>query len=1033
MYYVAKGLRNLSLSALLVVSAGSVTAAVTPKGKNKPVGPSQQDYYSTVQADVSPEDLKKADDLRLQTIASIRELLKKKSNDSRKFELYLRLGELHAERHDYLREVESLEYDRRFNQWAEGGKKGKEPQLNTKRSVAELSKAAEAFRMLVTAYPKHPRTASALYALSKTLGRLNNESAVLYFQQLVKRFPKSPLLSDAYLSLGEYHFDRHNMTEARNAYQQVLKHKAHKAYPYAVYKLGWTYYNLTPKDATEEASNYKRAVASFKLVVKLSEKNAGRYGRLDLRQEAVNDLVMVWAETEDIDGAWNYFKTIGERESFYALLEKLGNTYADQGKNVKAIALYNRLLQESPNRPRNPQIYAKMAGLFEQENNLDAVVATLETMKKMYLGSSSWTIAFSKDAALLAEARKVTEFNMHRYGTMFHNRGQKAKNNAMLAASSKIYSLYLATFADGKNAYEIRYYLAEILFDMGQFETASQQYLAVAKADPKGKYLKPAALQAVAAMNKVDLKAKYDKLPPAGQVASPIALPATKKKLIDTIDVYVSMLPREKGGYPMRYTVAQIYFDYGHYDVAIDKFDKITKELPQTTQGRTSALVVLAYYADKAEWAKVVEWSDKFLNAKTLMTADLRTKVTEIKRNATYQQALAFEKQQNHDAAATAFVNFQKQFPKDANADRALYNATSNYYKVGKVEDALAVGKILMTTYPKSPLVANVLVDSAQSYEALAQFDQAADHYRRFAIDYANDKRAPAALYNAATLYKGLKNYSRSEQLYTRFVKFYPNQQGVGDAAFQVAMMQEKAGRHKEAVAMYLEFARKFATDKDQALHAEAKAADLKSLHLDAAGGRKDLWRLHTTLAAKSAPAAVEARRTVAGGLFRLMDQEFSAFKSTPINDVTRVEKQVQRKQQSMVATAKGYEAIITIGSAEHTVASLYRLGEMHENFAESLLSLQAPRESAQVEQDKFKTQMEKVAFPLKDEAFKYYQTAFKRSQEGEAFSDWTRRTYQKMAELSPQKHPEIIEQSADPTYMVHRLQAKSDNSGMVE
>jgi len=39
-----------------------------------------------------------------------------------------------------------------------------------------------------------------------------------------------------------------------------------------------------------------------------------------------SDLIVVWAETEEVDTAWRYFKTIGEKESFYDMLERASSS-----------------------------------------------------------------------------------------------------------------------------------------------------------------------------------------------------------------------------------------------------------------------------------------------------------------------------------------------------------------------------------------------------------------------------------------------------------------------------------------------------------------------------------------------------------------------------------------------------------------------------------------------------------------------------------------------------------------------------------
>jgi arylsulfatase A-like enzyme len=81
-----------------------------------------------------------------------------------------------------------------------------------------------------------------------------------------------------------------------------------------------------------------------------------------------------------------------------------------------------------------------------------------------------------------------------------------------------------------------------------------------------------------------------------------------------------------------------------------------------------------------------------------------------------------------------------------------------------------------------------------------------------------------------------------------------------------------------------------------------------------------------------------------------------------------------------------------------------------------------APAGLNQKESAEFKSQLDKAAFPLKEEATKFFETAFRQSAEVETFSPWTQKTYQKMVLLSPQKYPAVQEQSASPGYMSYKV-----------
>src|SRR5207245_80762 len=61
---------------------------------------------------------------------------------------------------------------------------------------------------------------------------------------------------------------------------------------------------------------------------------------------------------------------------------------------------------------------------------------------------------------------------------------------------------YLDAFPDSESAYRLRFYYAEILYALEEWEPAGDQYARVADADPKGDYAQKAAYDAVLALEK---------------------------------------------------------------------------------------------------------------------------------------------------------------------------------------------------------------------------------------------------------------------------------------------------------------------------------------------------------------------------------------------------------------------------------------------------------------------------------------------------------------------------------------------------
>jgi TolA-binding protein len=1012
-----------------VAYAGSLARAIE-SNTGKAAAPTKEDsadYFSSKRGDVDADTARQADQLRVKTMASIKTLLEDKKNSRQEFELTLRLGELHVERADYLRDLEIAEYVNAHKKWEETDPKTRPknpPAATYKRSEASLYNAAQVFRRLTSKFPTHPRTDAALYSLARTLGRLDDDAAVQYYKQLISNHSRSQLVPDAWLALGEFYFDKHKIKEATDAYQQVITFKTHRAYPYAVYKLGWCFYNSQGVSERSPGENLRKSIVAFQLVVKLSDKR--KAGNFNLREEALRDLVMSYAEAEDTEGAWRYFKEIGEDQRFYTMLERMGGLYADAGKSAKATEVYTRLVSESPNRANNPQIHQKMLELYDNLQKFPDVVKTLSIMQNLYVDQSRWTTAQGDNKKVIDDARTLTERSMHRYGTMFHSRGQKIKMPALENYASEIYNMYLTSFGKLEAAYDIRFYLADIQMAQKKFPQASSNFVMVARQKPKdGSHLKEAAFNAVDAIASLHGETKFAPVPPPGQAPAPLEIPRVKKLYADTIDFYVSILPNEKPGLPMRYTAAQIYFDYGNYPEAVKRFDELAFNYGPSKQGQSAARTVIAYYNEKADWSNVVTYGKKYQASKDIaQDGNIKKFIDDSLRAGLFNSAMASEKNNDFAKAAAAFLEFQKMFPMDQNADRALYNASLNQFKAGQVTESIATQKSLLNTYPKSVLAPDVMAGMAETYEAIAQFQEAAETYKQFASYYPNDKRAPVSLFNAGVLYRGIKRTNLAASAFGELYRKYPNHPAANDAIFESARIKELAGDPNGAIADFSLFANNPANKgKNEALYAQAKtialrlAADPKN---DSA--HRDLAKMSGALRVKNSPAAPAARQVVAKLLFDDQESGVKAFLGTTLNNPREIERQAANKQSRLVRLANAYQDIIALSNAEYTVASYYRLGELHEDFAKSLFNASAPEGLNAKESSEFKSQLDKAAFPLKEEAYKFFETAYRQSSEVETFTPWTQKTFKKMVQLAPEKHPAVDEQSADPGYMSYKV-----------
>ena len=981
------------------------------------------DFLSKTEGGVSQEAKNAADVLRLQTMDSIKALLADPHNSRNEFELSLRLGEQHIERADYLRDIEIQKYVTEFKVWDASDAKTRAksaPQANYKNSETSLFNGVQTFRKLVSKFPTHPRTDQALFSLAKALSRLNDDNAVQYYHQLIKNHPNSPLIPDAWLALGEFHFDKFNIKDATDAYQNVMAFKEHRAYAYAVYKLGWCFYNNQGGKEKVPGENLRKSIVAFKLVVKLAARDTS--SQFKLRDEAIRDLVMAFAEAEDTEGAWAYFKENGLEQKFYSMLERLGGIYASNGKNGKAIEIYMRLVIESPTRVGNPQIYKKLVEIYDEQRQFANATATIKTMHHLFVKDSSWMAANKDNQKVLKGALDLTERTTYRFGTLFHSRGQKIKDKSLEAEAANIYGAYLESFEKLDAAYDVRYYLADIQMAQKNYLQASSNFIYVARQKPlNGSHTKDAAFNAVESISILNANTKFPAVSPPGQASSELAIPKIKSLYAVTLDFYTNLLPKDPAAMGMRYSAAQIYFDYGHYTEAVKRFDGLATNFSSTKQGQGSARTIVAYYNEKSDWANIVFYGKKFIAKKELMAdLNIRKFIDDSLQTAMFNSAVAAEKARDHMKAADLFLEYQKMYPKNSNADRAVNNAAVNFFKGGQVEKSIAAQKFLLKTYAKSALAPDVMASMAETFEAIAQFQNAAETYTQFAGNYPSDKRAPVALYNAGVLFRGIKKLNLAAVSFANVYRKYPAHAAANDALFESARLKEANHDNHGAISDFELFWKNPANQvKDNGIFAFAKSIELRLAGGSNSGGAlRDFSKLEAMLLGKSAPAAPAARRIVAKYLFEQQESNAKAFGAMSLNNGDRIEADAAAKQTKLVRLNTAYDRVLAIRNAEFSVATNYRLGEMHEGFATALFNAPAPAKSNQKQIRDFKSQVEKAGFQLKEDAIKFYETAYQQSSEVETFTSWTQKTYQKMVQLAPQKHPALDEMSANPSYM---------------
>ena len=136
-------------------------------------------------------------------------------------EMNMRLAELYWERAKDFYLAEMAAHLEEYGTWADSKdpNKGAAPQENHNNSQLSNRLAIDLYRTILQKHRNYPRMDEVYFNLAFNLMDLGEKQQALeYYQTLVKNYPQSDFVADAYLAMGEHYFENNNAFKALGIY-----------------------------------------------------------------------------------------------------------------------------------------------------------------------------------------------------------------------------------------------------------------------------------------------------------------------------------------------------------------------------------------------------------------------------------------------------------------------------------------------------------------------------------------------------------------------------------------------------------------------------------------------------------------------------------------------------------------------------------------------------------------------------------------------------------------------------------------------
>lgn len=1031
-----------------------------PPGEEAQVDPTKREGAASLKVDTAIDQkqfarTQQADQKRDEAIEELKKLIPK-APASRKAEMIFRLAELYWEKSKYKFGLEMTAFDKAYQDYADSGRAGKEPSQKDYIRESELIKqnALKLYEKVLAEYPTYERNDEVLFYLGYNEYEAGNAKvAVSHYWTLIKQFPNSRLVPDAYLQLGEHFFNSNNVDKARKAFERALASTQTRIYNYALYKLAWCDYNV---------QEYASGITKLKEVIDKSEKaDQGDTKSVQLKSEALGDLARFFSYVDEVETAFDYFKKKGGEDIAVRYTTRLGSLFDEQGKWPLQIKTYKMLNEKYPMNGKAPELQSLIVRAYSKLNKKDMVRKEVERLVDLYRPGTPWYEEQKRknDKASLEYAYDLTESNLRDLVTEYHADAQKRQDVPTYQLARDIYAKYLDAFSDTESAYSMRFFYAEVLWALKQWKVAAEQYdrIARAKVDgkAKGKYARNAAYNSILAWEKMSLegaegkldeKAKVDEKQAKGKTDKNVTkltianlskekeykeepIPEVEQKLSAACDLYFDIADQKDPDLPsIKFKAAYLYYKHNHFVSAASRYNEIIERWPGDDLSKKAANLILDSLNVQEKWDELEKYARGFKDNKKLVGNDktFATETQELVEGASFKSILVAEKSARDGSdrpglakAATRFASFQKEFPESQYADKAVFNAVTIYDKADELDSAIEAAELLTKKYEKSDLAERTHFLLAGFYERIADFETSADLYAKFFEKYKKAKNASDALYNSGLYYQGLGNSKKALEKFELYTKEFADKSDAADVYWRTCEIQEEDLQWKKAIECYGKFKDKYKNASQAKVFESRYRIALAQEQLKQKGEAIKEYKYLVANFSKLPAAdqkAAGAQLAGAHAAFELLDPEYTDYaklkitlaKQSLLAKANKAEDLACVSSDSAKCKKEGkFLSILSYGNGDYGICALARMGQVYRGMADSIRNAPLPSRLDEDQVEIYRAELDNVALGPEEKAIEAFERALGKAYELNIYNKCTLTAQNNLKELNPAKFPD--------------------------
>ena len=198
--------------------------------------------------------------------------------------------------------------------------------------------------------------------------------------------------------------------------------------------------------------------------------------------------------------------------------------------------------------------------------------------------------------------------------------------------------------------------------------------------------------------------------------------------------MYVRLFPEDPDLPEILFRQGRLYYDRQVFDPAVKLWGQLLEQFPESDYAEPAGELILDSFNRAQDYQNIETWARRLKQAPAFSSSAAQARLNTLIIQAVFKTGEQLAEQGKHDEAAAAYFRAAEEFPRDPRAKQAYYNAGLERQRAGQMAKAVEAFDRLIERYPGDEVAATACWRTAQLYDGIAQFSDAArllQHVRR--------------------------------------------------------------------------------------------------------------------------------------------------------------------------------------------------------------------------------------------------------------------------------------------------------------